>query len=58
MIKIAICVFEAAKEKIFHRKKSFELYGFDFLVDTDFNVWILEINQSPAMAFSTVFYSL
>lgn len=28
--------------------KCFELYALDFLVDTDGNVWLLEVNETPA----------
>ena len=26
-----------------------ELLGYDFMVDTDFNVWLIEVNSSPSM---------
>jgi hypothetical protein len=29
------------------RKNCFELFGFDFLVDEDFRVWLIEINTNP-----------
>jgi len=29
------------------RKNNFELLGFDFLVDEDFRVWLLEVNTNP-----------
>ena len=29
----------------------FELYGFDLLLDRDFNMWLLEINTNPSMSF-------
>jgi glutathione synthase/RimK-type ligase-like ATP-grasp enzyme len=31
----------------------FEVYGFDVIIDTDFKVWILEINSSPSLARET-----
>ena len=32
---------------------SFELFGFDVLIDTDQNIHVLEVNTSPAMGIST-----
>jgi len=29
------------------------LYGFDIMVDTEFNCWLIEVNSSPAMDYST-----
>jgi len=29
------------------RKNSFELFGFDFLIDEDFRVWLIEVNTNP-----------
>ena len=42
-----------ASEMIEHRKNSWELYGFDFMVDDEFNAWLIEINSSPACDYST-----
>lgn len=30
-----------------NRKNVFELFGFDFLIDEDFRVWLIEINTNP-----------
>jgi hypothetical protein len=30
-----------------HRKNCFELFGFDFLIDEDFRVWLIEVNTNP-----------
>ena len=35
------------------RKNTFELFGYDFMIDDLFNPWILEINISPSMEYST-----
>ena len=30
------------------------MFGYDFLIDENFNTWILEINKSPSMNTNTV----
>ena len=56
MKKIAKYCCQAAQEIIEHRKNSHELFGFDFMVDENFNTWLIEINSSPAMDYSTVYF--
>ena len=36
-----------------NRKYSFVVLGYDFLIDEDFNVWLLEINKNPGLAESS-----
>ena len=39
----------------FESKKGvpFEMFGYDIMVDDDFNCWLIEVNSSPAMDYST-----
>ena len=30
-----------------NRKNCFEFFGFDFLIDEDFRVWLIEVNTNP-----------
>jgi hypothetical protein len=30
-----------------HRKNHFEFFGYDFMIDEDFRVWLIEINTNP-----------
>ena len=48
-----ICSFDSGKHEIVYRENCFELYGYDFMIDNEFNVFLIEINSSPAMDYST-----
>lgn len=37
------------------RQHSFELFGFDFMVDESFKVWMLECNSGPSLSESNTF---
>jgi hypothetical protein len=33
-----------------HRRKySFEMFGYDFILDEDFNTWLIEVNTNPCL---------
>ena len=38
----------AGWDVIEHKSNSFELYGFDFILDYKLNPWLIEVNRSPA----------
>ncbi len=33
----------------------FELFGYDFMVDEDFNVWLIEVNTNPSLSESALY---
>ena len=35
------------------REGSIGIYGLDIMVDTDLRLWLIEVNKSPCMAYST-----
>jgi D-alanine-D-alanine ligase-like ATP-grasp enzyme len=41
----------AVRKKIdpFRRKSCFEMFGYDFILDSDFNVWLIEVNTNPCI---------
>lgn len=43
--------FEAVKSKLNanNRKYCFEIFGYDFIIDSLFNVWLIEINTNPCI---------
>ena len=45
----------AAYPKInsFNRKNCFEIFGYDFIIDADFNPYLLEINTNPGLEISS-----
>jgi hypothetical protein len=53
--KLIVETFNACKDKLnpFREKHTFEVYGFDFLVDANFKVWLLEVNTNPYIGCSS-----
>ncbi len=46
-----IITLSSVRNKInkYHRKYSFEIFGFDFIIDELFNVWLIEVNTNPCI---------
>lgn len=47
---LTISTLQAVAENIDSRQGCFELYGFDVILDQNFQPWLLEVNLSPACA--------
>ena len=49
MKDLALDCYLSAKNSInpLKRKNSFEFFGFDFMIDEDFRVWLIEVNTNP-----------
>ncbi len=48
LIKISM---ESVKNRLnaSERKQCFEVFGYDFIVDAEFNVFIIEVNSNPSI---------
>lgn len=51
--KIVILSLVATKHKLFDRKNCHEVFGYDFMIDQNLNVYLIEINASPDWSYST-----
>lgn len=51
MKELIIKSMSAVRKKIDpnRRKHCFELFGYDFILDSDFNVWLIEVNTNPCI---------
>ena len=41
--------FESIRTPLKMTKSSFEVFGFDFLVDSNLQTWLLEVNTNPCL---------
>lgn len=44
---------QSVQDQVDNRKNSFEFFGYDFMVDEDLRVWLIEVNSSPSMDMGT-----
>jgi len=43
----------AVRSSITHRKNTWEIFGFDVMIDINCDAWLIEVNASPTMEYST-----
>ncbi len=55
MDKAIVTSLKATEDVVMHREHSFEMFGYDLMIDADLNPWLIEVNCSPAMDYSTVY---
>lgn len=53
MKQIIIATILGTMDQVFARKGSFQQMGYDMMIDEDLNPWLIEVNSSPAMDYST-----
>ena len=53
MKEIVVASIIATQDQVQGRRNSFELIGYDFMIDRDLNLWLIEVNSSPSMDYST-----
>jgi tubulin monoglycylase TTLL3/8 len=54
MKEIVVKTFLCVQDMVENRKNSAEMYGYDFCIDDNLNVWLIEVNASPAWDYSSV----
>merc|ERR1712216_1080653 len=53
MKQAIVSIFDASKDLLQRRNGYFDLLGFDFMIDDDFGLHLLEVNSNPAMFFDS-----
>jgi tubulin monoglycylase TTLL3/8 len=55
MKDLALDCFLSAKNSMnpSKRRNSFEFFGFDFMIDEDFRIWLIEVNTNPCFELSS-----
>uniref|UniRef100_K3XBP5 ATP-grasp domain-containing protein n=1 Tax=Globisporangium ultimum (strain ATCC 200006 / CBS 805.95 / DAOM BR144) TaxID=431595 RepID=K3XBP5_GLOUD len=53
MKDIVIASLQCVQDMVQHRTNCCELFGYDFMIDTDLKPWLIEVNSSPACDYST-----
>ncbi|KAK2957420.1 putative Tubulin glycylase 3A [Blattamonas nauphoetae] len=50
---IVVASIQTGREGITDRKKTFEIFGYDFMVDEEMRPWLIEINAAPCFQHTT-----
>jgi tubulin monoglycylase TTLL3/8 len=53
MKNIIVWSIKSCEGHVIGKKGSAELVGYDFMIDENLNPWLIEINMSPSMDYST-----
>jgi len=53
MKAIVINSLRCCQDQVGARKNSMEFVGYDFMIDSNYRPWLIEINSSPSMDYST-----
>lgn len=53
MKEIIIATILGTMDQVHGRKGSFQQMGYDMMIDENLNPWLIEVNSSPAMDYST-----
>ncbi len=56
MKRIACWTLLGAKNQIKERANTYEIFGIDYMIDVNYNTWLIEINKNPALEYSTVIH--